>query len=182
MKHSLLLALFFTGWISAVAQQDSTKKIQVGVELDALPYATGGYFAAAWLGKDLWRIRILTAAVNKPDWTTADGFTHHHINAYALVADRFLKSGWKGWWLSGGLVYWKSRIETNAGNEQAKLQNFLLNGSLGYNITLYKKLYLSPWAGLSFRVAGDTKVPVDNKQFTLPFVNPEASLKLGYAF
>lgn len=182
MKYFFILALFLAGWISVNAQQDSAKKIQVGIELDALPYATGGYFAAAWAGKDLVRIRILTAAVNKPDWTTTDGFTHHHINAYALVADRFFKSGWKGWWLSGGLVYWKSRIETNAGNEQAKLQNFLLNGSLGYNITLYKKLYLSPWAGLSFRFVGDTKVPVDNKQFTLPFVNPEASLKLGYTF
>ncbi|MBK9489386.1 MAG: hypothetical protein IPO07_11805 [Haliscomenobacter sp.] len=43
-------------------------------------------------------------------------------------------------------------------------------------------LYLSPWAGLSIRVAGDTDVPVDNKRFTLPLFNPEASLKVGLYF
>lgn len=181
MNYFLLL-LLLSGFIPSQAQRVTDKKIQAGLELDVLPYATGGYFAAAWLGKKKWRARLLTADVNKPDWSTSAGFTNHHISSYALVADRFLQTGWKGWWISGGLVYWNSHIQTDQRSETAKFKNFLLNGSLGYNITLYKKLYLSPWAGLSFRAAGDTKVPVDNKLFTLPFINPEASVKLGYTF
>lgn len=182
MKYFCLFLFLFSCTYQVQAQQKPVEKIQAGAELDVLPYATGGYFAGAWAGKQQWRIRVLTASVNKPDWTTTDGFSNHHIYAYALVADRFFKPDWKGWWISGGLVFWKSSIQTDTRLQTSHFQNFLLNGSLGYNISLYRRLYLSPWAGLSIRTAGDTKVPVDNKQFTLPLLNPEASIKLGYTF
>ncbi|MBK8042655.1 MAG: hypothetical protein IPK21_08310 [Haliscomenobacter sp.] len=146
------------------------------------PYLTGGYFAAGWAGKGLWRIRLLTADVNKPDWFTQKGFTNHHITAYAAVADRFLKPGWAGWWIGGGLVYWKSTIQTEARIEPVRFNNVLANGSLGYHLPLFSSIYLSPWAGLSLRIGGDQDVPVDQKTYTLPFLNPEASLKVGVFF
>ena len=162
--------------------QTTKKKLQAGIELDALPYATGGYFGAAWIGKDHVRLRVLTAGVNMPDFITKDGFTNHRITSYAIVADYFLKENWQGWWAGAGLVYWKSSIQTDARLQTAHLQNYLLNGSIGYNIPLYKKIYLSPWAGLSIRTAGDKNVVVDAKRYTLSLLNPEASLKIGISF
>jgi hypothetical protein len=164
------------------AAQLATSKWSTGFELDALPYITGGWFGSVWAGKDHWRLRFLAASVKKPDFTTMNGFTNHHINAYALVADHFLEKEWKGWWLGGGTVIWNSRIQTDAQLKTASFTNYLLNGSAGYNFKISKKIYLSPWAGMSVRMGGDKKAVVDNKPYTLPLLNPEASLKLGIWF
>ena len=180
MKYIFLVAL--TCLQVNVSAQTKTVPLQVGAEIDVLPYVFGGYFGAAWIGKNNWRVRALTASVNKPDWSTKKGFVNHHITAYAIVADYFFKPEWKGFWLSTGLVHWQSSIQTNQRLQESTFGNVLINGSAGYHIALGKKLYLSPWGGLSFRTAGDKNVAVDDKQFTLPFINPEASLKLGIVF
>jgi hypothetical protein len=182
MKKSLLFLLLFACCLPGQAQQSDASNTQIGIELDALPYITGGYFAAAWVGKDHWRLRALTAGVNKPDWVTEKGFTNHHVTAYALVVDYFLKPEYQGWWIAGGPVYWKSTIQTDAKLQTTHFDNLLLNGSLGYNWKFFHRFYLSPWAGMSIRVSGDKGIPVDSKTFTLPLFNPEASLKLGFYF
>ncbi|MEJ8843157.1 hypothetical protein WG954_12275 [Lacibacter sp. H375] len=168
----------------AVSSQAQTgqKAVQAGIELDALPYVTGGYFGAAWIGKAHVRVRLLTAGVNMPEFITRNGFSNHHISSYAVVADYFLKENWNGWWAGAGLVYWKSSIQTDAHLQTAGFENFLLNGSVGYNIRLHKNIYVSPWVGLSIRTGGDKNVTVDMKQYTLPLLNPEASVKLGFHF
>jgi hypothetical protein len=162
--------------------QTQISKWNFGLELDALPYATGGYFGAGWVGKNKWRVRVLLADVNKPDFTTKDGFTNHHIKAYAVILDRFLKDNWKGWWIGGGPVYWKSNIQSDSSNATKNFDNLLLNGSLGYNFTIYKNIYISPWAGLSLKVAGNDEFILDNKEYNLPLLNPEASIKFGLYF
>jgi hypothetical protein len=182
MKPLTFIFLFSMSSLCLCAQPNDRPPVNFGLELDALPYLTGGYFAAAWAGKQHWRLRLLTAGVNKPDWSTPAGFTNHHITAYAAVVDYFLKPEWNGWWIGGGPVYWSSTIQTDAKLQTAQFKNLLLNGSIGYNLRLPGHFYLSPWAGLSIRVAGDTDVPVDNTTFTLPLFNPEASLKLGWYF
>jgi hypothetical protein len=185
MKKIYLFALLCFGLSGFAFSQDSANsksKWQGGLELDVLPYLTGGYFGAGWVGKKNVRLRVLTAFVKKPDWSTPDGFTNHQITAYAAVVDFFLKPNWKGFWIGGGPVYWKSTIQTDQQKQTAQSNNWLLNGSAGYNFSLGKHFYLSPWAGLSLRVAGDTKVPIDNTTYTLPQWNPEASLKVGFIF
>jgi hypothetical protein len=162
--------------------QTQISKWNFGLELDALPYATGGYFGAGWVGKNKWRVRVLLADVNKPDFTTKDGFTNHHIKAYAVILDRFLKDNWKGWCIGGGPVYWKSNIKSNSSNATKDFNNFLLNGSLGYNFTIYKNIYISPWAGLSLKVSGTDVFTLDSKEYNLPLLNPEASVKFGISF
>ncbi len=161
-----------------VAAQQS--KIRAGLELDLLPYATGGYFACGFVGIEQFRVRALTASVNKPNWSINNNYRNNHIQAYALVLDIYQNKDWKGWWLGGGIVYWQSNIQSKELLETAHFSNFLLNGSLGYQIPLGKHFYASPWAGISLRVAGNKNVPVDQYHYTLPFINPEASLKLGY--
>lgn len=183
MKYCISITFFFVLNLQLFAQASSSpKNLSTGIELDVLPYATGGWFAAVWAGKKQWRIRALTASVNKPGFTIQKGFTNHQINAYAFLVDRFLNPQWRGVWIGGGFVVWNSTIQSDARIQTSTFTNYLLNGSAGYNIKIHKHIYLSPWAGLSLRMGGDTNVPVDNKLFTLPFVNPEASFKAGIWF
>jgi hypothetical protein len=182
MQRVYLLLLCLFPFIPSTAQDSVPPRLNFGLEQDLLPYATGGYFFGAWAGKNHFRIRALTARVHKPEFAVKDGFTNNEVTAYALTADYFLKQNWKGWWMATGLVYWKSSIQTEAKTSTAYFTNWLLNGSIGYNFTLYRHLYLSPWAGLNLRVAGDEEVPVDGKVYIPPLWNPEASLKLGIYF
>jgi hypothetical protein len=189
MKKTLFFLLLCYSF-SLQAQNDaanfsnssSTKKYNFGLELDALPYATGGYFAGAWIGKDQWRTRALLADVNLPDFTTKKGFTNHHIRAYAVLLDRFLNNNWKGWWVGAGPVYWKSTIQDENRKATQNFENILLNGSIGYNFTLYKNLYVSPWAGMSCKIGGNDQFTLENRTYKLPLLNPELSLKIGVFF
>ena len=180
-KIHLLLVVTFLGLLAS-AQNNPSKKLEGGLELDVLPYTTGGYFGAAWMGKGLWRARSLTAFVKKPDWSTKSGFSNHQITAYALVVDRFLQKDWKGWWIGAGLVYWNSSIQADTKINTVTFKNLLANGSLGYHISLNKHVYCAPWASLNFKLAGDKNIVVDSKTYNLPFINPEASFKFGYIF
>lgn len=157
-------------------------RITFGLEQDVLPYVTGGYFFAAWAGQGHIRGRTVMAYVKKPDWIIPDGFTNNEVRAYALLGDYFLKDGWSGWWIGGGLVYWDSKIQSDLKLSTVSYQNLLVNGSVGYSWKLGKHFYVSPWAGMHLRVGGATDVLVDGKNFEPPLFNPEASVKFGYWF
>lgn len=175
---SILVALI----CSPVLSFSQNNSLAFGVEQDILPYATGGYYAAAWIGKSHVRARALVAHVNKPSFIVPDGFTNNIVTAYALVADYFLKEKFSGWYLSGGLVIWNSSIQSNLRLSTSNYQNTLLNGTLGYNWKFHKNFYLSPWVGLHLKVGGAEKVTVDGASFNTPAVTPEASLKIGWYF
>ena len=136
MKRTLFVILTALFSLGGYSQEAPVKKLNAGVELDVLPYITGGYFAAVWAGRGHVRVRTLTANVNKPDLFVKEGFTNNKVTAYALLGDYFLKEGWKGFWAGTGLVYWKSSIQTDAKLSTAHFQNWFINGSLGYNFKL----------------------------------------------
>ena len=169
--------------VSVRAQSARGKqKLSIGIEQDLLPYVTGGYYAAAWCGKNHVRGRALVAHVHKPGFITPEGFTNNRVTAYALLVDYFLNTGWKGWWAGAGLVYWDSSIQRTAAGNTAYYGNTLLNGSIGFQWKFYKNFYLCPWAGLHLRVGGAQHVTIDGASFSTPVLNPEASLKAGWYF
>jgi len=178
----LVTFLFLLPFLGFGQHDSSHSKWNVGFEQDILPYITGGYFAAAWIGKDHIRSRILVANVHKPDFILKKGFTNNRVTAYAITADYFFKNNWTGWWTGVGIVYWKNSIQSDAKLSTAYYNNTLLNGSIGYNWNFAKHFYLSPWAGLNLRVGGAKHVVVDGKTFDPPLLNPEAALKLGVYF
>lgn len=182
MIRALLSFCLFCLTNVSFAQNGNSKTLHIGIEQDVLPYLTGGYFAGVWAGKNHLRVRAITAKVNKPDFIIKNGFTNNNVKAYAMIVDYFLKQDWKGWWVGSGFVYWKSTIQTDKKLSTAEYHNYLLNGSIGYSFTLSKHLYVSPWSALHLRIAGNKKVPVDDKKFESPFINPEASIKLGVWF
>lgn len=131
------------------AQNDATnststspeKKWNFGVELDALPYATGGYFAGAWIGKEQWRTRALLADVNLPDFTTKTGFTNHHVRAYALLLDHFLKKTGKVGGSALDLFIGKAALKVNPTIHNAILKTSCLMAVLAI-ILRYTKIFM----------------------------------------
>lgn len=182
LKSALALFILAASLTGTAQTQASQNRISFGLEQDILPYATGGYFAGVWAGRDRVRVRALTAKVNKPDFIVKKGFTNNKVTAYAVLVDGFLKQDWKGWWVGTGWVYWKSSIQTDKKMATAHYYNWLMNGSLGYNFSLGKNFYLSPWCGMHIRMAGDKRVAVDDKIFKPALFNPEGSVKLGVKF
>lgn len=182
--YRIILALTFcSSWFITSAQRVAgDNKPTFGLEQDVLPYLAHGYYGAGWIGKNQIRVRILGARVTKPSFITPDGFVNNRVSAYALVCDYFLKPDWMGWWGGAGLVYWDSSIQKTRDGNTTNYTNTLINGSLGYQWKLYSNFYLSPWAGLHLRVGGAKNVAVDGDSFTTPFLNPEASLKVGWYF
>lgn len=176
---SIAIVVFLSLTMNA---QETSKQISFGFEQDVLPYITGGYFFGAWAGIDHMRVRAITAKVNKPGFVVKDGFANNKTRAYAMLADYFSRDDWSGWWAGAGWVYWKSSIQTDKKLTTAYYYNWLVNGSAGYNFSLGKRLYISPWCGIHIRIAGNKLVAVDDKIFKPALLNPEGSLKMGVKF
>lgn len=177
-----MVALCLAAASAPITTKAQNKLWAIGLEQDVLPYATGGYYAAAWAGKSHVRVRALVAHVNKPAFITPDGFTNNIVTAYAFVGDYFLKDHFEGWYISAGVVRWNSSIQSHLRLSTVAYDNTLLNGSLGYNWKFHKNFYLSPWAGLHLRVSGAEKVSADGLSFNTPLFTPEASVKVGWYF
>lgn len=181
-----LLPLFCLGLLlvraAPVSAQANPSPISFGLEQDILPYVLNGYFANVWAGKGHVRVRALLARVRKPDFMIPAEFSNNKVTALALVGDYFLRDDWSGFWLGAGLVNWRSSIQDNARTTTSHYDNWLLNGSLGYNFKIYRNFYVGPWAGLHLRMAGATEVTVGSYSYKLPLLNPEASVKVGWHF
>lgn len=160
----------------------SSNNVSFGLEQDFLPYITGGYYANVWGGKNHLRARALMARVRKPDFMIPEAFTNNKVTAYAFVVDYFPRLEWKGPWIGGGLVRWNSTIQSNDRNFESSFDNWLLNGSVGYNWKLGGHFYLGGWAGWHVLIGGPTSVAVGPELYNAPRFNPEASVKVGWYF
>lgn len=178
----LLFSFLLTSGGVWAQNEASNHQTVIGIEQDVLPYLTGGYYAGVFAAKGHVRVRALMAQVRKPGIIVPDRFTDNWVTAYALVGDYFLRDNMSGLWISSGIVHWASTIRAENADPRTAYANWLLNGSMGYNVRLGKKMYLSPWAGLHLRIAGDKTVSVAGQSFDTSFLNPEASLKVGYVF
>jgi len=180
---SIALFLYCLLAVPALAQEKTTAgSFTAGLELDFLPYATGGYFGGIWAGKGHWRGRLLAAKATKPDFLLPDGFSENNIHAYALLADYFLQPDFRGWWLAAGAVYWDNNIRYDADQRSGGYKSYLLSGGAGYNWKFFRNFYLSPWVGLHVRIAGDDTVAFPTTTYQPPRLNPEGSLKVGWHF
>jgi hypothetical protein len=173
----VLLSTFANG------QQDTSATTHaIGFEVDVLPYITGGYYGSVWFGHNHMRYRAVIAKVTTPDFIIGDGFTNNKIQAYAFITDYFFKPNFEKWWIGVGLEYWKGEIQTDAQLSTAKYDNTIFTIGGGYVWKISGNLYINPWAAGHIRIAGDSKVMVDNMEFEPNVFTPEVSLKFGWYF
>ena len=193
MKHlvfGLIMVAAITGL--AAAQDETTSAYPsplsafppptIGIELDAVPYFTGGWYGSLWFGYRQLRLRGVVAEVYPPDMAIDDDFRDLRIKAVAAIVDWFpfnAPGSYHGPWIGGGVEWWKNRA-TNDANDHAGMFNstvFTLGG--GYVWKFYQNFYLNPWLAGHLLIDGG-KAPIAGTEYKQPSFLPELSLKLGW--
>ena len=175
-----LLAAAFAAAVPASAEEP--KPVTVGFELDVLPYATGGYYGSAWVGRDRIRLRPVVASTTLPGFLVEDGFREAKVDAYALIVDYFFREGFRGFWVGAGAEYWKSRVENETDGGTAEWNNTVATIGGGYVWKIGGTFYVNPWVAGHLVVGGPTSVTAGGATYTPKRFSPEASVKLGWHF
>ena len=175
-----ILALFV--FVTNSFAQETSQRDAFGIELDAFPYLTGGYYLSGWYAKNQFKLRGVYASVNVPEFAIKQGFKDHSLSATAIILDYFPKPERKGAWYGAGLEFWSSEIKSKKENSSSKFENMVLTVGTGYVWYFHKHLYLNPWAALHLVASGDNKVQVGNDTYSPDIITGEVSLKLGFEY
>ena len=155
---------------------------QVGTEFDALPYATGGWYASGWWGQDHIRVRAVVSDVDLPAFTIKGDFEDGESRAYAGLVDYFPKSELRGPWIGAGVEHWRNQIGHPAETVKGEYTNWMFTVGGGWVFNLGRHFYLNPWAAGHVRIAGDETAQVGSHVYVAPKSMAEASIKLGLRF
>ncbi|MEZ4808972.1 MAG: hypothetical protein R2819_01315 [Allomuricauda sp.] len=182
MKTRIILLFLIASTLSFGQTATQPTETKVGVELDVLPYLTGGYYGSVWAYNNHFRYRAVITHVTTPEFMVKDGFTNNEIQGYALIADYFFSPKFEKWWIGSGIEYWDAQIQSDQKLSTSDYDVFMLTFGSGYVWNIGKNFYVNPWAALHFRLEGDNKVMVDGNEFNTPAFIPECSLKVGWYF
>ena len=179
---TLNLAVTSDLFASQVSEETKTAPYTIGTELDALPFATGGYYFSLIGGHDHFRLRGIASMVNPPDFAyPSDRFKNLSLHAYALIVDYFFKPEFDGFWVGVGLEKWLGTIDSKVSSNSGSFNESVSTLGSGYVWKFYKNFYLNPWVAIHLKVSGDSpNVGIDS--YTLPTLQGEGSFKIGWYF
>jgi hypothetical protein len=153
-----------------------------GVELDVLPYATGGWYGSLWYGFGHLRLRGVVSEVNPPDFTIEGDFTNAQTRAYALIVDYFPRRDRTALWLGAGIERWENSIEHPEEVARGQYDTVMATLGVGWIWRLGDHVYVNPWAAGHLRVAGDDQALLGSRLYAPDRFVPEASVKIGWRF
>ena len=159
-----------------------TQNLKAGLEIDALPYITGGCYGSAWAGLGQIRIRGVFSKVYQPKFVLPDGFKENKLIAYTLLADYFFNSDFKGPWAGAGFEFWKNNVKTKDGRAEGSFNTYVFTLGGGYVWYFSNHFYLNPWFAGHLRLDNNSNVRFGEVVYNTPRILGEASLKLGFAF
>ncbi len=157
----------------------------VGVEIDLLPIAVSaadgevGGGVQFWAGRGRDRVRLVTAVLKFPDSLTDAPFRDRDLTALAVIYDRFLRDGFRGPWVGGGVEVWWTDVGTKLGPERAERVNPVATVGGGWVFPVWRGLYLNPWAA-GHLVLGDRAIDLRGARYRMRAVEGEVSLKVGW--
>lgn len=154
----------------------------LGLEIDALPFATGGYNGSIWYGHNRVRLRGLLAKINTPGVFLRDGFEKDTLRVFALNAEYFIENNFRGFWIATGVQYWKGSVGHEDEIERGEYEYIRVPFSCGYVWKFFSNFYLNSWGGLYFFVLGDKEAHVGNRAAFIDEVVPIISVALGWHF
>lgn len=186
-KNTIILLVLFT--IQMFSQENknecSNHPVSAGVEIDALPYITGGFYGSAWVGYEKLRLRSIITKLYTPEFITPDGFSNLKTMSYTIIADYFplAEPGeYKGLWIGLGYEFWKNDVENSNDKTIGKYNNSVFTIGGGYIFTIWKNLYLNPWIAGHFALNGTSDLQIGDKLYRPNKVLPEFSVKFGWQF
>lgn len=161
------------------------RKFAYGIEIDALPYVTGGSYISSWVGFEKYRLRLVLSDVNIPEFTYSEDFEDWNSKAGAIICDYFWNpqnQPLSGPWIGFGLEHWDNEIIEKLSGAKASFEQDVLTIGGGYVHYLSKHCFINPWVAGHLRLNGDSKITVGSKTFKNKALQFEASLKLGWKF
>jgi hypothetical protein len=157
-----------------------TSSTTFGLELDALPYISSGYYGSVWYGADHFRIRGVVTKTTVPEFILPEGFKNNRLKVFAFIVDYFPQLEFRGWWIGSGLEIWNATIEHKNENSAPSYTNTVFTVGGGYVWKFYRNFYLNPWAAAHIIIAGDKDVAVGLHAFKPSVFTGEVSLKIGW--
>lgn len=183
----LLLAISYPPAFAANTVQNTTEpsSCSYGIEIDALPYVTGGSYISSWVGLKNYRLRLVLSDVNVPEFVYSDDFKDWNSKAVALICDYFWNpqnNPFSGPWVGFGLEHWDNEIVEKSSGTKASFEQEVFTVGGGYVYYLSKNCFINPWVAAHLRLNGDSEILVGSKTFENKPLQFEASLKLGWKF
>jgi len=181
----ILFAILFTCSVAWGQSSDSVTMSSIktgGIELDALPYISGGYYGSVWYGVDHFRFRGVITKTTVPQFILPEGFKNNRLNVIAFIVDYFPQQEFRGWWIGSGVEIWNATIEHENESVAPSYSNTVFTVGGGYVWKFYKNFYLNPWAAGHLMVAGDRAVAVGSWSYKPAVFTGEMSLKVGWHF
>lgn len=160
-----------------------SEKPDWGLEIDALPYITGGYYGSSWLGWRNFRLRGVISRVKLPEFVLPKDFSAWEIDVLAVIFDFFPRATGKyqGPWLGAGYEYWESAITVKGPKRTGATAHHILTLGGGYVHKFSGHLYVNLWGAGHYTLSG-TELQVNGESYKIPPFQGEVSLKLGWIF
>ena len=153
-----------------------------GVELDVLPYVSGGYYVSGWIGHDRIRVRPVVTRTSLPEFVVQDGFENADLDVYAVIVDYFPRAGFRGVWVGAGVEFWRNAIANASNGGTAEWDNTVATVGAGYVWKFAGNFYLNPWAAAHVVVGGPTSVNAGGATYSPKRFTPEVSVTVGWHF
>jgi hypothetical protein len=165
-----------------VSQNGSANQgLSFGMEVDALPYISGGHYISGVIGFDHFNLRLIATKTTIPSFVTPDGFKDWDMDVTAIILDYFPGENREGLWLGGGLEFWDSKIKNKSSGGSGSFSQKILTLGAGYVYKLTEHWYINPWAAIHYNLS-DNNVAIGASRLDLPDLMYEGSVKLGYKF
>ena len=175
----VLLTLGIT--ITTFAASADDPWLTFGMELDMLPYLSGGHYVSGVVGFDHYNVRLITTKTTVPDFVAPKGYKNWDLDVNAFIVDYFPDESREGLWLAGGVEFRDSRIQNKNTGESGKFSQKILTVGCGYLYKMTDHWHINPWAALHYNLS-DENVAIGSSNLKLPDIMYEASIKLGYQF
>ena len=154
----------------------------IGVELDAFPYLTGGWYGSLWIGYRQIRLRGVLAESYPGSIVTDEGFRDLRIRAAAALVDWFpfnAPGTYEGVWFGAGVEWWRNRVTNEANNRAGTFNSTMATLGGGYVWKFYQHFYVNPWAAAHVQATGGNAT-IAGSEYQAPSILPEVSVKLGW--
>jgi len=155
-------------------------RLDFGLEIDVLPYITGGYYFSSWVGSENFRLRGVLSKLSMPEFVLPNNFSAWEMEVLAVILDYFpAKTGkYQGPWIGVGYEYWESEIEIKKSKRSGELSHNIFTFGGGYIYKFSEHFYLNLWGAGHYVLSGKELV-VDGESYKIPSFQGEISLKFG---
>lgn len=154
----------------------------IGLEVDAYSYISGGYHGSYWIGNGKTRGRIIFARAYPPESYLPEGFKDIKIDVLAFMYDYFFSNNlqFDGFWAGAGVEYWDCEAINKFDGHDGDYKNFQFTLSGGYVWKFYHDFYLTPGASVHYRFTGDDEVLIGDSILKPAKFIGEVSMKIGW--